>query len=783
MTDTLIQAGKALLQGHSRYQLEIAESPALLDVLNFTGKEQMNGCYRYDIQFTSPAQDIDPVTLLNKTSTFSMHAPGGLKPLRKVHGVITHFKRLSTSRDEARYQVTLEPYLALLRHSRRCAIYQNLNIPQIVEKILREYHQFEGQHFHFTLEREYPRHEQIMQWQQSDLDFINFLLAKVGIWYRFEMDERLELEVVRFGDSQRDYLFPQSPLPLRHPAGMHDVGVYSVWNLATEHNVVEKRTATRDYNYREAAHMMDTEAEIPADDATTYGLSYHYADHFLEQGEDIDPDTESGSFFARLHHERYLNQQHRLSADSTSPLLMPGQVVDIDGPTAEIAGNGIFITHSHCSGSRSDSYKVTFSGIPYSETLGYRPPLLSRPTIAGTIPARVSSTRINDQYSHIDKMGRYRIQFLFDRDSWPKGQESLWVRLAKPYAGDTYGFHWPLLDGTEVAVAFEGGDPNRPYIAYTLHDSQHPDHVTIENYRRNVLRTPTNNKLRMEDDRGKEHIKLSTEYGGKSQLNLGHLVNNQREPRGEGFELRTDSWGALRAGCGLLLSADEQSRASGMQRDTQEAVNRFEQANSEMQSLNNAALQAKALSADINEQLNLAKSKLSNLQAAVLVASAPQGVALTSGEHMQLSARNNLMVNAGKNADIGVIKNFFIGVGEAFSVFVQKMGMKLIANQGRVIVQAQNDAMELFAKNDITITSSSDEIVISTPKKLTLNGGGSYLTLEQGKIEHGSQGDFPVKCANYRVFIGGAELENITSEHPITDLVKQQTSRARRFSG
>lgn len=116
------------------------------------------------------------------------------------------------------------------------------------------------------------------------------------------------------------------------------------------------------------------------------------------------------------------------------------------------------------------------------------------------------------------------------------------VRLAKPYSGDAYGFHFPLIQGTEVAIAFEEGDPDRPYIAHALHDSRHVDHVTDKNGTRNVIRTPANNKLRMEDKRGEEHIKLSTEYGGKTQLNLGHNVDASRELRGEGAELRTDDW-------------------------------------------------------------------------------------------------------------------------------------------------------------------------------------------------------------------------------------------------
>lgn len=86
-----------------------------------------------------------------------------------------------------------------------------------------------------------------------------------------------------------------------------------------------------------------------------------------------------------------------------------------------------------------------------------------------------------------------------------------------------------------MAIAFHEGDPDRPYIAHALHDSRHVDPVTEKNSTRNVIRTPANNKLRMEDKRGEEHIKLSTEYGGKTQLNLGHNVDAIRKLRGKGL--------------------------------------------------------------------------------------------------------------------------------------------------------------------------------------------------------------------------------------------------------
>jgi type VI secretion system secreted protein VgrG len=134
------------------------------------------------------------------------------------------------------------------------------------------------------------------------------------------------------------------------------------------------------------------------------------------------------------------------------------------------------------------------------------------------------------------------VRFLFDLDRWSPGGDSRPVRLAKPFAGGGFGFHLPLHAGTRVNLGFDDGDPDHPYIASVLHDSSKPDHIDSGWHTRNVILTRSHNKLRMEDLQGKEHIKLATEYG-KTQLNIGHLVDAQRQPRGEGFELRSDQWG------------------------------------------------------------------------------------------------------------------------------------------------------------------------------------------------------------------------------------------------
>ncbi|MFZ1875128.1 MAG: type VI secretion system tip protein VgrG [Chania sp.] len=771
MSDSVINlAGQKIQQllGQSRYRMDVHECEHFLDVLSFRAQASLSQPWQYEVSLTCTEADIACETLLLKPASFTYQTPmftgAPAAPVRTLYGVVQSFRRLATSADETRYSLTLVPRIALLQHTKGCEIYLNQSVTEVVEQVLRK-HGLEGPDFEFRLSREYPARELITQWRETDLQFIQRLLAEVGIFWRFEMDNRLEQDVVIFQDTQAHYQFGVT-LPLRSPSGMSDNGRESIWDIQTAHHVVSGSVATRDYNYREALTPQDSTQSISSPEGITIGEVYHYAEPFLSEGEVESP--ESGAFYARTRHERILNQQFTVSGRTSSPLLDPGQVLESDGLPSGLK-DGIVITTVRCRGSRQSPFQLEFDGIPYSETVCYRPPLYNRPILSGTLPARIESREKHDTYAWLDEHGRYRVRLDFDRSSTEQGYAYLWLRLAKPYAGESYGWHAPLIDGTEVAIAFSNGDIDLPYIAYALHDSEHPDHVTRDNHTRNVLRTPANSKLRLEDKRGEEHIKLATEFG-KSQLNLGHLVDAQRAQRGTGFELRTDEFGAVRAAKGLFLTADEQLKAQGQVLEMAPAINKINQANSEMQALNSAAEQAGALVSDIQSQLNLVTDRLKDLQSAVLLVSAPQGVALTSGEHLQLTSTRNTLINAGQHLDMGAMKNLSVVVEKALGLFVHKAGAKLVANQGDVEIQAQHNQMALFAQQQVTITSSDDEIVISTPKTLTLNGGGSYLKLSQSGIEHGSAGDYIMKTANYIVPGAGADLPLETPTFAQTDV-------------
>ncbi|HDP5076080.1 type VI secretion system Vgr family protein [Escherichia coli] len=758
----------------NRYRLDIPSCPSSLDVEDFSGTEGISKIYRYDIIFTSTVRYPDAAWFLRKSATLIM-GTGLLESLteqKKVHGVITDFRRISGSEDQAQYRITLKPFISLLdKQFRTHRFFVNKSVPEVVEQILTE-HGLKGWEYEFSLKRTYPKREQINQYQESDLRFIQRLLAEVGIFYFFTLHPDAQTEVIHFGDTQAALIFDKT-LPVNSPSGMSDSGTDSVWALNVEHRVVESRVITNDYNHREAQNIL---MSVPADMTrgegydTSYGEVYHYRPRHTERGDKIDPAPETANFWARLDHERFLAEQKRITGKSTDASLLPAQVLTITDSTPPVLPaplqEPVLLTQLLFTGSRKSALQVMLSAVPYSEIVCWRPPLLPRPKITGTMTARVTSAKEGDIYAWQDASGMYRVKFDADRDDKNPGQESMPVRLAKPYSGDAYGFHFPLIQGTEVAIAFEEGDPDRPYIAHALHDSRHVDHVTDKNGTRNVIRTPANNKLRMEDKRGEEHIKLSTEYGGKTQLNLGHNVDASRQLRGEGAELRTDRHISIRGGAGVFITADKQPFASDKMLSMKEAIAQLENALSIARSLSDAAETAEALPADIQSQVKLTDA-LKDLTRPGMVLNAPEGVSITSPQAVRMASGSaSVGITSQENTDISALKRFTVAAGEAVSMLARKAGMKLFAAKGKVEIQAQDDALDAIAKKDVTVTSTEGRVEITAAKDVVLkNLDGSFIQITGKNIILGCEGNVLWKCANAQK-MGTANYTSSVPEFP-----------------
>lgn len=758
----------------NRYSLNIPSCPYPLDVESFEGLEQMSVLYHYTIRFTSPHPDLTADMMLSKSVTLNMDVGELFNPVvgKVVHGVVTNFRRLSGSRDQVKYEIIIEPFLALLGNQFRThRFFVNKSVPEVVAEVLTE-HGLKGWEYEFTLKADYPKREQINQYQENDLAFIERLLAEVGIFYFFTLQPDTQTEVVHFADKQSAWTFGKT-LPLNSPSGTNDNAVDSVWDVHVWHNVVERTVTASDYNHREAQNILTS---VPADmtrgdgEGITYGEVYHHRPRHLERGDKINPTAETGNFWARLEHERFLSGQTTVTGSSTDHTLGPAQVLGITEtaipPTLpRETENGLIIISAGYTASRQNALKVAWAAMPYYENRCWRPAAKKRPVVSGTLTARITSAKENDIYAWQDAAGMYRVKFDADRDDKRQGMESMPVRFAKPYGGDKYGFHFPLIQGTEVAIAFHEGDPDRPYIAHALHDSRHVDHVTEANSTRNVIRTAGLNKLRMEDKRGEEHIKLSTEYGGKTQLNLGHNVDVKRVLRGEGAELRTDDWVSIRGGKGVFISADEQPQAQEQMLEMDDAIRQLEQALTLARSMAKAATSAKATQGDVGSQQRL-NASLSDLTAPGMLLHAPQGIGMVSARAVRVaSGSESVGIMSGHNTDISAGQSFTVAADDAVSLLANGQGMQLLAGKGKLDIQAQSDALSVSALQNLDIQSSEGKVTISAEQDLILACGGAYIKLSGGNIELGCPGNILFKCTNAQK-MGAASLDVAPVEMP-----------------
>ncbi|CAG2158132.1 type VI secretion system Vgr family protein [Cupriavidus numazuensis] len=753
--------------GRQAYFLEVpsARSAAGLSVVSFTAVEKLGEPYCVKVALTHP-MELARADYLRKDATFVID-PGEDSERRTFGGCIMRFSKTRTTRDFCAYEMELRPKVALLTLAKASRVYQNMTAPRIIEAILRR-HGLEGHQFAFRIRRQYPQHKFRLQYQMSDWDYIRLLMEQEGL-YSYFVPGKFGTQfgdLFTLGDDIDHYIYqPELRVPYRETAGLES-GLETVFDLQTHVETVPASFVTADYNPDQSYERFRAEANIARQDKTTHGQAYVYGTHHL--------DMAVAKWEAQLRHEAALAGQVIYEGQSNILDLRPARILrmDVDLPDAP---NGQVITEVIHSGGRDRAYRNSYKAIPSDRR--FRLPIDENkwPRIAGTLSGRVTSPQ-NYKYAYLTQQGHYVVRLDLDFDEWPKGAESVPLRLAKPFAGARQtGFHFPLIDGTEVAVAFRDGDPNKPYIAHALHHSQHEDLVTTKDrwLSRNVIRTQSNNKLRMEDWEGQESIKLSTEYGGKTQLNLGYLVDRQRQKRGEGFELRTSGYGALRGGKGLFITADDQPNAGGQQLDMESAEATLRQAVDLLHSLNDSASAAKAWLAEVDQQRTLIEQRLLGLKKPAILANAPEGVGIASGKDMQLAARQQMFVTAGSGLDIGVLKRITASAGEAISLFAAKLGIRIFAAKGKVQVQAQGDALELMALRNVVVSSTKGEVVITAANGITLgDGAGAYVKIANGRIELASPaGKIDVKGhLNIAGPAGGSFTFPSWSELPVKDI-------------
>ncbi|XZW20178.1 type VI secretion system Vgr family protein [Acinetobacter baumannii] len=410
-----------------------------------------------------------------------------------------------------------------------------------------------------------------------------------------------------------------------------------------------------------------------------------------------------------------------------------------------------------------------------------------------THPQRAKVVGPEGEEIYVDEWGRIKVRFLFTRSddhSHDGGAgtnnndtDSAWVDVLTPWAGEGYGARFLPRIGEIVVIDFFNGDIDRPFVLGRIHEAQRqptkfdnkgklPDTKKLSGIRSKEVSGGGFGQLRFDDTPGQISTQLQSSHGA-SQLNLGKLSHPkdkaESEDRGEGFELRTDQWGALRAGQGLLVSTHKQDNAKGDHLDAEVAKKQLEGSQTNSKALSDIAKNQKTDEIESIEQLkdfaSQIQQQIAKFEKALLLLSSPDGIALSSSEDIHISADAQINQIAGDSINISTQKNVIAHAQNRLSLFAAQSGLKAVAAQGKVEIQAQSDALDVLANKGITISSTEDCIEISSPKEIVITGASSQITLNGSGIFPKTGGKFQVNAGQH-VFQGGASASVKSSLPP-----------------
>ncbi|WP_018419562.1 type VI secretion system Vgr family protein [Paraburkholderia tuberum] len=730
------------------------DSASALSVVSFEATEKMGAPTEVRIELTHP-QQLVRADYLNRDAAFSIVADDGT--VRKFSGYIERFSTIQTTKDFTKYEVVLKSHFGRLEAVTTTQPYQHLTTPQIIQAVLGR-HGIPAHLMAFRLRRQYPVHLWRFQYQVNDLAYVQMLMQKAGIYSYIVETEHGDMTV--FADDIDHYLYdePQRIVPYREAAGLEAGGVEAVTAIRTHTVTVPQSVIVADYNPDAAWERLRDTANVAPADPTTYGQPYLYGTNHLDQA--------GAKWEAQLRHEAAIARQVVYEGGSNLLALQCASVLETDIVLPDAPKGQVVIGVTH-SGARDASYTNSYKAIPADRRfrLELEPEKWAR--VSGTLSGRICSPD-KYTYGYLNAAGYYVVRLDADFGTWPNGGESVPLRLAKPFAGKLQtGMHFVALDNDEAVISFRDGDPDKPEIVAFHHHSQARDLVTNDRrwLSRNTIRTQKNNKLRMEDWAGQEGIKLSTEHSGKSQLNLGYLVDSKLEYRGEGYELRSSGWGALRAGKGVMVTTYDRPGATGKQLDMQETIAQLESALATAKALAASAASAKAEPADTDAQQQM-KDDLDGLKKPGLLMSTPASAGIVAGGGVQFSAQENINAVAGKNADWSVVKRFTIAAGEKISLFAQKLGIRIFAAKGPVEFQAQSGPMSFIADKDVTVASVNGRVNLSAAKEIILECGGAFIHMKDGSITLGGPLDLFIKTITVQKK-GKASMRNPVSLPPV----------------
>ncbi len=488
-----------------KIKTSLGEDVLLLE--RFEGEESISTPYTFNLSLVSEDDSIAAEAILRTPASLTIQLFGGDR--RVIHGLIRRFVQLEQRDELTLYRAELVPWLWFLSLSNECRIFQEKSVLEIVEDVFKTQGYSD---FQIRCTRNYPKRQYCVQYRESHLAFVSRLLEEEGIYYFFEhsSDKHIlvladDTSAIKSCPGQTTARMAEQPDPWQS----EDV----VTRLQWEQVVHTGKVTLRDYDYLQpslqlesaiSGHQPEEIYDYPGkytrlDEGERYArlrLEAHEAIRQVARGAGSCRSFQPGyRFELRKHYRKDLNQAYQL----------------------------LTVRHRGSNGdlraweSTQPEYRNEFIAIPHG--VPYRPPLRTpKPVVQGSQAALVVGKAGEEIW--VDKYGRVKVQFYWDRERKKDENSSCWVRVSSSWAGKGWGVIQIPRIGQEVIVDFLEGDPDRPIITGRVYNAEQappyelPAHQTQSGMKsRSSKRGSTENfnEIRMEDLKGNELLYIHAE--------------------------------------------------------------------------------------------------------------------------------------------------------------------------------------------------------------------------------------------------------------------------------
>ncbi|MGJ7916640.1 type VI secretion system Vgr family protein [Massilia sp. LXY-6] len=776
--------------------------------------------------------------------------------VRSVCGLVTEARAGDSDGALAAYELVLRDVFAVMEKRTNSRVFRYQNELEIVQLLCDEWRQsstvlanaFEVEVDPLFDMRQYPPREQTMQHNESDAAFVRRLLKRRGIGWVFRSGRSRNTAVDPVHDRTPAHtlvLFSDAGNLPRNAAGSvryHRDGVADGRDTVTSWTAARRLqpgiTTRHSWDYKNpgGAQFMTASARSMADQGPSGNQLAATLDDYLIEMPHAGDDVEDHWRLGHVRMSRNEFESKCFHGEGSVRDFCAGQYFSLeDHPeidTHPAPERDFVITELRVV---ADNNLPRDLAVPVSKPLGAPDPALA-PDAAGRVRIAFTAVRRGipivpafdpradlphpqlqsaivvgpaNEDVHCDALGRVKIRFPGMRaadhghahGAGASGSpaDSAWVRVASNWAGNGSGSQHqsgavglPRV-GTEVLVAFLGGDPDRPIILAQLYNQRSvppafkdagslPGNRYLSGTRSREIGGGRGNQLRFDDTRGQISAQLGSDHGA-SELNLGYLTgprdHGAGSPRGEGAELRSELSVAMRGAQGVLISAEggeggQLGRAGliGLAEVMQGILDEVGQ----LAAVHNEDEPSQQRLAALVEKLkrwhegsNVAEGGAGG-GAAIVAASAPAGAIVASSDNLALGAARKFDVVSAGDAEISTGRNIFLRAARGLSMFAHELGMKLGAGRGDIVVQTHLGNIQIKSSGRISLIAA-ERIELEAPA-VKIIAPGATTDWADGKITHQSSSQQIHRGSDFMYFQpGGASPKDVRmpSSHLHTD--------------